>query len=72
MKKYREKMINIENNYKRKLINLTIQNNSMLLKQMNGLINLKKINIQKNIEKNLKITIIKRFTEIREKNYYKE
>lgn len=39
---------------------------------MNGLINLKKAKFQKNYNKNLKIMIIKRFTEIREKNYYKE
>lgn len=65
-------MIDIENNYKRMLINLKMRSNSMLVKQMNGLINLKKAKFQKNYNKNLKIMIIKRFTEIREKNYYKE
>lgn len=65
-------MIDIENNYKKMLINLKMWNNSMLMKQMNGLINLKKAKFQKNYNKNLKIMIIKRFTEIREKNYYKD
>lgn len=65
-------MIYIENNYKRMLINLKMRSNSTLMKQMNGLINLKKAKFQKNYNKNLKIMIIKRFTEIREKNYYKE
>lgn len=65
-------MINIENNYKRMLINLKMRSNSMLVKQMNGLINLKKVKFQKNYNKNLKIMIIKRFTEIMEKNYYKD
>lgn len=65
-------MIDIENNYKRMLINLKMRSNSTLMKQMNGLINLKKAKFQKNYNKNLKIMIIKRFTEIREKNYYKE
>lgn len=62
-------MIDIENNYKRMLINLKMRSNSMLVKQMNGLINLKKVKFQKNYNKNLKIMIIKRFTEIRENNY---
>lgn len=65
-------MIDIENNYKRTLINLKMRSNSMLVKQMNGLINLKKVKFQKNYNKNLKIMIIKRFTEIRENNYYKD
>lgn len=64
-------MIDIENNYKRMLINLKMRSNSMLVKQMNGLINLKKAKFQKNYNKNLKIMIIKRFTEIKEKNHYK-
>ena len=62
-------MIDIENNYKGMLINLKMRSNSTLMKQMNGLINLKKVKFQKNYNKNLKIMIIKRFTEIREKNY---
>lgn len=62
-------MIDIENNYKRMLINLKMRSNSTLMKQMNGLINLKKAKFQKNYNKNLKIMIIKRFTEIRENNY---
>lgn len=53
------------------LINLKMWSNSTLMKQMNGLINLKKAKFQKNYNKNLKIMIIKRFTEIMEKNYYK-
>ena len=65
-------MIDIENNYKRTLINLKMRSNSMLVKQMNGLINLKKAKFQKNYNKNLKIMIIKRFTEIMEKNHYKD
>ena len=65
-------MIDIENNYKKMLINLKMRSNSTLMKQMNGLINLKMAKFQKNYNKNLKIMIIKRFTEIREKNYYKD
>ena len=65
-------MIDIKNNYKRMLINLKMRSNSMLVKQMNGLINLKKVKFQKNYNQNLKIMIIKRFTEIMEKNYYKD
>ena len=65
-------MMVIENNYKRMLINLKMRSNSMLVKQMNGLINLKKVKFKKNYNKNLKIMIIKRFTEIMEKNYYKD
>lgn len=65
-------MIDIEDNYKRMLINLKMWSNSTLMKQMNGLINLKMAKFQKNYNKILKIMIIKRFTEIREKNYYKD
>ena len=64
-------MINIENNYKRMLMILEMWNKSTLMKQINGLINLKKVKFQKNYNKNLKIMIIKRFTEIKEKNHYK-
>lgn len=41
------------------------------MKQINGLINLNTWKIQKNIKDYLKIMIIKKFTEIREENYYK-
>lgn len=51
---------------------LEMWKNSTLMKQMNGLMNLKKTKAQKKIEKNLKIMIIKKFTEIRVKIYYKD
>lgn len=41
------------------------------MKQINGLIKLITWKIQKNIKDYLKIMIIKKFTEIREENYYK-
>lgn len=41
------------------------------MKQINGLIKLNTWKIQKNIKDYLKIMIIKKFTEIREENYYK-
>ena len=63
--------MNIENNYKRMLMILEMWKNSTLMKQINGLMNLKKTKPQKNIEKNLKIMIMKKFTEIRVKIYYK-
>lgn len=51
---------------------LEMWKNSTLMKQTNGLMNLKKTKAQKKIEKNLKIMIIKKFTEIRVKIYYKD
>ena len=51
---------------------LEMWNKSTLMKQINGLMDLKKTKPQKNIDKNLKIMIIKKFTEIRVKIYYKD